>query len=520
MPTPIASASPPPAGPSRAGPSQVPEGVAPVHALLPILGEIDALLEEGVAPHERLMQALAFVRDHVRDYLDQVGLIVVALDAAGRVLFVNRRGCELLGCDEDGEILGADWIETFVPERRRAATRGVFEALWAGDLARAASNENEVVTRSGQERLVAWTNEVLHDETGAVWAVVGAGEDVTERRHAEHHLARIGQAVEAARDGIGIIGPEGRIVYMNPALCTMTGYTPDALEAAGGPPSLFVDPGTGRLAFLHTMREGAWRGEADMRSQNGRIRTVLLRTDLLRDEQGQVLGLVAIHTDITAQRRLEAEVLYATDAERQRIGRDLHDGLASHLVGLGMVVRGLSRRARTEAPALVEELEDIAGFIRDGAEQARAIAHGLNPVSLDRKGLAAALERLATTTDAHADLQCTFAAPGELPALSAEAATQLYRIAQEAVTNALRHAGARRIRLTLEAERGLEEGQAARALVLTVRDDGQGLAAPLRPQEGGLGLRTMAYRAHAIGASLALEAKEGEGVVVRCRLPL
>lgn len=452
-------------------------------------------------------------------------------------------------------------------------------------------------------------------------------ERVARGRAAATQLARIGQAVEAAHDGIGIVDLEGRVIYMNPALRDLTGYSAETLEASGGPLHLFVDPGAGRAAFLWAIRDGSWLGEVEMREREGAARTVLLRVSMIRDGCGRALGLVGVHTDMTEQkrteralqrsearhralleaipdlivlfspdgiirdveaararafplvepvvghglreafsaelaarleeaiadrdamdpdtflfanddegyvlevrvvqvendgflallrdvtdrRRLEAEVLRATDEERRRLGRDLHDGLGSHLVGLGMLVRGLARRSRTTAPDLVDELEEVARLIDDGAEQARALAHGLNPLDVDGQGPAVALRRLADDTDAHTDLCCAFEASPDLPALRPEVAMQLYRIAQEAVTNALRHAEATRITMTLRAEPD--------AIVLTVDDDGRGFAGTPRPHERGLGLQTMAYRARMIGGNFDLRENAEGGVGVVCRVP-
>ncbi|MEP0548900.1 MAG: PAS domain S-box protein [Rhodothermales bacterium] len=442
-------------------------------------------------------------------------------------------------------------------------------------------------------------------------------------------IARIGQAVEAAHDGIGIVDLEGRVVYMNPALRALVGYDADTLEAGGGPLHLFADPGAGRAAFLWAVRDGSWTGEVEMRGRSGSTMTVLLRVSMIRDGCGRALGLVGVHTDVTEQKRieqalhwsearnrafvealpdlvilfspdgivrdvqapsgspflipdsavgrpvravlppdlaaqlekglaaalasgvlhtdyvtneveghmyefrvvridddgllgvlrdvterhrLEAEVLRATDEERRRLGRDLHDGLGSHLVGLGMLVRGLARRSRETAPDLTDELVEVARLIDEGAEQARALAHGLNPVDVDGQGPAVALARLAADTDAHTDLRCTFEASPDLPPLRSEVAMQLYRIAQEAVTNALRHAEATRVTISLSVE--------GDAVVLTVEDDGRGLAGTPRPQERGLGLQTMAYRARMIGGKFDLRANPAGGLVVVCRVPM
>lgn len=591
-----------------------------------VLGELDGLLADATQPRDHVEQALALVEEGIRTYLDAVGVIIVALDRTGRILFLNRRGRELLGCVSDCEILGMDWFEEFVPARRHAADRAVLERVWSAEDG-FDSLEGVVVRRDGEERRLQWTLDVLRDSSGAVWAAVGTGHDITDRRRSEDELVRIVKAVESAHDGIGIMEPDGTVIYMNPALRALSGYTPAQLGAAGGPGLLFPDTTAARRAFLWTMRDGRWTGEVTMQSREGQQKTVRLRTSLIRDERGETLGLVGVHTDVTEQKRvesalrrsearnralvealpdfvvllsrdgvirdvaapgastfplvtpdvgsplreafppllaaqleesiaeaadateaetfyfkneqegyvlearivhvedngllgilrdvterhrLEAEVLRATDEERQRLGRELHDGLGSHLVGLGMLVRSLARRAREQAPDLADELQDVAQLIGEGADQARALAHGLNPVSIDRQGLPVALARLAETTDMHAELCCTSNVAADVPSLPPEVATQLYRIAQEAVTNALRHADATRIEIALDMD--------GDAVVLTVDDDGSGFDKTSRPQERGLGLHTMAYRARTIGGALDLREKPQGGVVVACRI--
>src|SRR6056297_64407 len=177
-----------------------------------VLGELDGLLADATQPHDHVEQALALVEEGIRTYLDAVGVIIVALDRAGRILFLNRRGRELLGCVSDCEILGMDWFEEFVPARRHAADRAVLERVWSSEDG-FDTLEGVVVTRDGEERLLRWTLDVLRDSSGAVWAAVGTGHDITDQRHSEDELVRIVTAVESAHDGIGIMEPDGTVIY-------------------------------------------------------------------------------------------------------------------------------------------------------------------------------------------------------------------------------------------------------------------------------------------------------------------
>ena len=147
-------------------------------------------------------------------------------------------------------------------------------------------------------------------------------------------------------------------------------------------------------------------------------------------------------------------------------------------------------------------------MVEASVEQARRLSHGLNPVILDEEGLPAALRELAVSTEALARLPCTLTMSKDLPSLTYKSAEHLYRIAQEAVTNAVKHARARHLSIALVVENG--------TVILTVRDDGNGMST--LPAGKGMGLRTMARRARIINAELYVGAAPGGGTVVTCTM--
>ena len=148
-------------------------------------------------------------------------------------------------------------------------------------------------------------------------------------------------------------------------------------------------------------------------------------------------------------------------------------------------------------------------MVETGVEQARLLSHGLNPAPLENGGLAGALHELATGTQAVTGIPSTFVSHGPSPTLNQEAATHLYRIAQEAVNNAAKHAHPSHINLTLATQDN--------HLALTVEDDGTGL--PTERTSDRLGLRSMRQRARLIGAELSVEDAPGGGTIVRATLP-
>jgi PAS domain S-box-containing protein len=194
------------------------------------------------------------------------------------------------------------------------------------------------------------------------------------------------------------------------------------------------------------------------------------------------------------RRQLEEELLAATGREQRRIGQDLHDGLCQHLAGLEFRNEALARDL-ADQPAAREEAEKIGALLRDGTRQARMLARGLAPVELEKNGLMSALSELAANSAHLYRIDCTFACEQPVLITNEAAATHLYRIAQEAISNAVRHGRARSIALALR--------PAGDTAVLTVANDGAPL--PAEPaREGGMGLRIMGYRAELIGATLRL----------------
>ncbi len=145
--------------------------------------------------------------DSAKRYLDIAGVMILALDAEGRVTLANRKAGRVLGCDAK-DIIGREWFELFVPERERERLRRIFGQLMAGELTMAEHVENAVVTRNGDERIIAWHNTVLRDATGRITGTLSSGEDVTDRRRMEERNAHLNGLLRAIRDISQLIAKE------------------------------------------------------------------------------------------------------------------------------------------------------------------------------------------------------------------------------------------------------------------------------------------------------------------------
>jgi len=262
------------------------------------------------------------------------------------------------------------------------------------------------------------------------------------------------------------------------------------------------------------------------RSQTDRERAILGKNDSLRwwytskiplkdQSTGAVIGLVCTSRDTTARRELEQEILEISNREQRRLGSDLHDGLGQELTGLSLLLKGLEVQIARETPKYLPQLSKITELLAHTIQSTRSLARGLAPVNLERGGgLPEALRHLAARCTDMYSLACRFDdRTARLPELDEGSATHLYRIAQEATTNAARYARAKHIVVELRTS--------PRKLQLSIADDGIGLSAGLAQGKPGLGLKIMEYRAHMMGGSVNFEEPGvGTRVVFSCPLSL
>ncbi len=235
------------------------------------------------------------------------------------------------------------------------------------------------------------------------------------------------------------------------------------------------------------------------------------------DEVGKLSGAFSamaekLRVREAEQVRLEREVMEISERERQRIGHDLHDGLGQRLTAASMTANALVTAAQNAgAPALAERGEDIGRQLREAIAETRSLAHGLAPVALVDDGLMTALATLAESTRRGGTVRCVFECAEPVRVADAEIAGHLYRIAQEAVNNALKHAAPAEIRIGLECREG--------ALLLEVDDDGAGFDENADAREG-IGLRAMRYRARLVGGALGIGSAPAGGTRISCRVKL
>jgi PAS domain S-box-containing protein len=241
-----------------------------------------------------------------------------------------------------------------------------------------------------------------------------------------------------------------------------------------------------------------------------RILHVSLTATLLKDEAEKPFAVTITERDITERRHLENEILEITERERKLIGQEMHDSMGQMLTGLAIKSKGLALKLKSKSLPESKGALAISKLASQAIAQMRDLARMLYPVNIEAGGLVTALQSLASNSEKILDVRCRFLCEKPVSMNNLIEAKQLYRIAQETVTNAAKHGKAKTITIDLHSTENL--------CILSVKSDGMAFQKSSRPV-GGLGLKIMEYRANLIGGVLDIRKGKKNGTVVTCTVP-
>jgi PAS domain S-box-containing protein len=442
-----------------------------------------------------------------------------------------------------GPLSFAQVAELVAPEDRERSVAHIRAAQDRAQAAFRARGEREspippidyrVIHPDGASRTLCGRGQVLLDEAGKPLRMVGTVLDITDRKRTEEALAasegRLRAIIESEPECVKLVAPDGRLLDMNQAGLAMV--EADSLEQVLGAPVLDLVVPEHREAYRALHRK-VLEGHTGMLAYEivglkGGRRWMETHAAPLRGWSGEVVAHLAVTRDVTQRRRAEEQLAAgrrrlrevfrrlrdAHEEERARLARELHDqvGQALTAIKLNLEAIGRSGVSGSTQTALAEGIQLVDGAL----QQVRTLSFDLRPAALDDLGLAAALRSFARRHAGPSGLRLGLHLDPPVGGIPKDVETACFRIAQEAITNVLRHARARRLDVRLRRMDGMLE--------LVVADDGVGIAsareAVMSGAGAGLGFLSMQERAGAVGGGVEFESRARKGTVVRARFPL
>jgi len=349
----------------------------------------------------------------------------------------------------------------------------------------------------------------VRNVAGEISHFIAIKQDITEWKLSEETRRHLAAIVEHSDYAIFSGDLDGTITSWNAGAQRLYNYA--AEEILGRPISVLVP--RNRRGELREILKKLQCGEHIQHYETVRLKKggipidVSITVSPIKNDAGQVTGISAIVGDITERKALEQAVVEASSREQRRIGQDLHDGLCQQLTGIGFLWKAIAAREAARALPEAAEVAEISQLITKTIGDARNLAWVLCPVELESNDLGVALKNLGLSMKRLFAISCVVRCQQPVLLADKTVATHLYRIAQEAISNAIHHGKAARVWIHLIWKKN--------RLTLRIRDNGSGFS-KRRGFKEGIGMRSMKYRAQAIGGSLTVESKRGDGTTVAC----
>jgi len=455
--------------------------------------------------------ALSDSAERMRAILDTAVEGIITIDERGIMESANQAALKIFGYTA-AELAGQN-VSMLMPLPHRTAHDGYVANYLHGGEAKIIGIGREVMGRRKDGSLFPMELAVSEVKLKTRRVFTGFIRDISARKEAEKSLLHYAALVESSDDAIIGKTLDGYVTSWNHGAEVVFGYT--RAEIVGKHISILIpeDRKSEEPAILERIKRGESvdHFETLRRRKDGKIIDISVTISPILDTNGKIIGASKLARDITGRKQLEREIIEVSDREQRRIGHDLHDGLCQHLAGIEMMSQVLETKLAPKNKDGARRASDIAKHVREAIGQTRALARGLSPVTLESEGLASALHEHAVTMEKMFRVRCRFDYDSQVPVPDHAMATHLFRLAQEAVSNAVKHGKASEIVIHLKADPGW--------IYLGISDNGAGFAPEKNGHGKGMGLRIMKFRAGMIGGTLTIERSPMGGMLVMCTAP-
>lgn len=457
--------------------------------------------------HRETQSALRDSAERLRAILETAVEGIITIDERGVIESFNRSAEKIFGYSAS-EAIGQN-VKLLMPEPFRHEHDGYLKNYRETGHAKIIGIGREVAGRRKDGTIFPMDLSVSEVRLASRRMFTGFVRDITERKAAEKAQLHYAVLVESSDDAIIGKTLDGEITSWNRGAEHIFGYS--RKEAVGRPIAFLIpedlkDEEPGILAKIRH-GESVDHYETVRRRKDGRLIHISVTVSPIRDADGKIIGASKVARDITERKRLETEISEISNREQQRIGQDLHDGLCQELTGIELMCQVLEQKLAAKSKSHAKQVGEIGEHIRQAIAHTRKLARGLFPVELEKNGFMSALHELADHFGKLFRIECRFECAAPVFIRDNVAATHLYRIAQEAINNAVKHGKAKRVVISLRPEND--------KIIMAVVDNGIGFSNKNR-EGSGMGLHTMKYRAGVIGATFEVRSETKTGATISC----
>jgi PAS domain S-box-containing protein len=449
-----------------------------------------------------------------RQILEHINQGIISTDLDGTVTFWNS-ACEQIFGYSSEEMLNEPLskIYPFVAEQR------YYQDIQKLNSGEEVQGQWKSITKEGEIIWVDVYARPLMRDDGKPEAIIASAHDIGKLKRIEQKLeenkARAQTILETTVDGIITTDIEGRILNFNHSASRIFGYSED--EVIGKNVNILIpEPKSSsnnyvkRYSETEEKRAIGYRREMVGQRKDGSTFPLELSVSEVEWEGNRLF--TGVINDISERRRLEREILRISEEERRNLGQDLHDGLGQMLTGIYLISKNLAKKLESNGIQGAGEVQEIADLIKEADEYAKALAHGLVYIDFKKEGLDTALDQLAQQVEKLFNVQCTINNEHNINIHNNMQGMHLYRIAQESISNAVKHGKASNIAIDLKKEDG--------SLQLSVKDDGIGFTESQKEKKKkGMGINIMRYRASILSGRIEIFETEDQLTKVVCTIP-